>query len=68
VRIGFGNTEFDDEGRYVECDYGDLTVISLYAPSGSSSEERQEAKFRFMEAFLPHLMELKERPRSGHLR
>jgi exodeoxyribonuclease-3 len=64
VRIGFGNTEFDDEGRYVECDYGDLTVISLYAPSGSSSEERQEAKFRFMEAFLPHLMELEKSGRE----
>ncbi|MEO6921605.1 MAG: exodeoxyribonuclease III [Collimonas sp.] len=59
VRIGFGNPEFDAEGRYVECDFGDLTVISLYCPSGSSSEERQIAKFRFMEAFLPHLQELK---------
>lgn len=59
VRIGFGNEEFDAEGRYVECDFGDLTVISLYCPSGSSSEERQIAKFRFMEAFLPHLQELK---------
>jgi exodeoxyribonuclease-3 len=39
-------------------------VISLYAPSGSSSEERQEAKFRFMEAFLPHLMELEKSGRE----
>jgi exodeoxyribonuclease-3 len=59
VRIGFGNPEFDAEGRYVECDFGDLTIISLYCPSGSSSEERQIAKFRFMEAFLPHLQQLK---------
>lgn len=59
VRIGFGNPEFDAEGRYVECDFGDITVISLYCPSGSSGEERQLAKFRFMEAFLPHLQELK---------
>ena len=59
VRIGFGNAEFDAEGRYVECDFGDLTVISLYCPSGSSGEERQLAKFRFMVAFLPHLQELK---------
>jgi exodeoxyribonuclease-3 len=64
VRIGFGNPEFDAEGRYVECDFGDLTVISLYCPSGSSSEERQIAKFRFMEAFLPHLQELKESGRE----
>lgn len=59
VRIGFGNPEFDAEGRYVECDFGDLTVISLYCPSGSSGDERQLAKFRFMESFLPHLQELK---------
>ncbi|HWW06537.1 exodeoxyribonuclease III [Collimonas sp.] len=64
VRIGFGNPEFDAEGRYVECDFGDLTVISLYCPSGSSSEERQIAKFRFMEAFLPHLKQLKESGRE----
>src|SRR6195952_3022025 len=36
VRIGFGNPEFDAEGRYVECNFGNLTVISLYCPSGSS--------------------------------
>jgi exodeoxyribonuclease III len=59
VRIGFGNAEFDIEGRYVECDFGYLTVVSLYCPSGSSSEERQLAKFRVMEAFLPHFLELK---------
>jgi exodeoxyribonuclease-3 len=64
VRIGFGNSEFDAEGRYVECDFGDLTVISLYCPSGSSSEERQLAKFRFMEAFLPHLQALKDSGRE----
>lgn len=55
VTIGFGNKEFDDEGRYVQCDFGNLSIISVYCPSGSSSEERQLAKFRFMEVFLPHL-------------
>jgi exodeoxyribonuclease III len=59
VQVGFGNTEFDAEGRYVQCDFGKLSVISVYCPSGSSSEERQLAKFRFMEVFLPHLQELK---------
>lgn len=58
VQIGFGDAEFDAEGRYVRCDFGDLTVISLYCPSGSSSPERQEAKFRFMKVFLPHLQGL----------
>ena len=59
VRIGFGCEEFDAEGRYVQCDVGNLSVISVYCPSGSSSEERQLAKFRFMEVFLPHLAELR---------
>jgi exodeoxyribonuclease III len=59
VHIGFGCDEFDAEGRYVRCDFGDLSVISVYCPSGSSSPERQEAKFRFMEVFLPHLLALK---------
>lgn len=58
VQIGFGCDEFDAEGRYVQCDFGKLSVISVYCPSGSSSEERQQAKFRFMEVFLPHLQQL----------
>ncbi|MBS1187908.1 MAG: xth [Burkholderiaceae bacterium] len=58
VQIGFDGGEFDAEGRYVRCDFGQLSVVSLYAPSGSSSPERQEAKFRFMDAFLPHLAQL----------
>lgn len=61
VRIGFGNEEFDAEGRYVEAEFENLVVISVYFPSGSSSEDRQEAKFRFLEAFLPHLQALKNR-------
>ena len=55
VRIGFGNEEFDAEGRYVEAEFDDFVVVSVYFPSGSSSEERQVAKFRFLEVFLPHL-------------
>jgi hypothetical protein len=64
VEIGFGSPEFDAEGRYVRADFGNLTVISVYCPSGSSSEERQLAKFRFMDLFLPHLQQrrLEHRP------
>ncbi len=58
VRYGFGDEEFDREGRYVEADFGTFAVISLYLPSGSSSEERLAAKFRFMERFRPHLAAL----------
>ena len=64
VRTGFGCLEFDNEGRYTRADVGNLTVISVYCPSGSSSPERQEAKFRFMEVFLPHLQELKAEGRE----
>lgn len=57
-QLGFGNSEFDAEGRYVQCDFADLTVVSVYCPSGSASDERQQAKFRFMDAFFPHLAKL----------
>ena len=55
---GFGSHEFDREGRYLEATFGKLSVISVYFPSGSSSPERQLAKFRFLEEFRPHLRAL----------
>lgn len=58
IQIGLGWEDFDHEGRYVRADFGKLTVISLYLPSGSSSEERQQAKFSFLDKFLPVLREL----------
>lgn len=58
VLRGFGSREFDREGRYVEARFGKLSVISVYLPSGSSSPERQQAKFRFLEEFRPHLSAL----------
>jgi exodeoxyribonuclease-3 len=60
VITGFGVPEFDDEGRYTALRFGKLWVISVYFPSGSSSEDRQEAKFRFLKAFLPHLQSLQQ--------
>jgi exodeoxyribonuclease-3 len=67
THIGFRSKEFDAEGRYVRADFDHpsvpddpgFAVISLYMPSGSSSPERQEAKFRFLAEFLPHLAALK---------
>jgi exodeoxyribonuclease-3 len=61
---GFGVGEFDDEGRYLEARFGDLSVVSLYLPSGSSGPERQASKFRFLEALLPHLKSLKRKRRQ----
>jgi len=59
VVVGLGIADIDAEGRYLQADFGNLSVISLYLPSGSSSEERQQVKFYFLERFLPHLRELK---------
>jgi exodeoxyribonuclease-3 len=59
VTEGIGIADIDAEGRYIRADYGNLSVISLYLPSGSSGEERQAVKFSFMERFLPYLRELK---------
>ena len=58
VIVGLGIPEFDSEGRYIEAQFGNLSVISLYLPSGSSGEERQAVKFKFMAAFMPHLRKL----------
>lgn len=62
VRIGYGDPEFDAEGRCIELRFDTptrkLSILSVYFPSGSSSEERQQAKFRFLSSFHPHLMQL----------
>ncbi len=57
VLTQLGSDEFDAEGRYIEFRYGNLSVVSLYLPSGSSSDERQQAKYRFLDMFLPKLRE-----------
>ncbi|MDD4962520.1 MAG: exodeoxyribonuclease III [Gallionella sp.] len=59
VVVGLGIPEFDAEGRYLRLDFADYSVVSLYLPSGSSGEERQAVKFKFMAAFMPHLQELR---------
>ncbi len=68
VRIGFehqtsaGAGEFNDEGRCVELRFDrpgvKFSVLSVYFPSGSSGPDRQEAKFRFLKVFRPHLLKL----------
>ena len=61
---GLGVEEFDREGRYIEARFGKLSVVSLYLPSGSSGEERQQAKFRFLDFFMPYLRKLRRRRRE----
>ena len=59
---GLGWDGFDDEGRWIEARFGTLSVVSLYLPSGSSSELRQQVKFDIMARLTPMLDELR---RSG---
>jgi exodeoxyribonuclease III len=58
VVAGVGNREADAEGRYLRADFGRLSVISVYLPSGSAGAHRQASKFRFMDHFFPHLKQL----------
>jgi exodeoxyribonuclease III len=58
VMEGVGVPEIDAEGRYLRADFGPLSVISIYFPSGSSGEHRQAAKFFFLDRFFPMLREL----------
>ena len=63
VVAGFDGGEFDAEGRFVELRFDTprrkLSLISAYFPSGSSGEERQAAKFRFLDLMYPHLQAMK---------
>jgi len=64
VIVGMGNEEFDAEGRYIEARFGNLSVISLYMPSGSSKEERQLVKYRCMDFFEIKMQEMKDSGRE----
>ena len=61
---GFGDSEFDNEGRYLEYRYRNLSVVSLYAPSGSSGEHRQASKDRFLKSFKLHLQSIRRKRRE----
>jgi len=54
----------DSEGRYLQADFDGLSVISLYLPSGSSSDEAQEKKWRFMALFMEHMRSLRRKRRE----
>jgi exodeoxyribonuclease III len=63
VIAGFDGGEFDAEGRWIEARFDTakrkLSIISCYFPSGSSGEERQQAKFRFLAGMAKHLARLR---------
>ncbi|MTK54597.1 exodeoxyribonuclease III [Paludibacter sp.] len=60
---GIGVEKFDNEGRVIRADFGDLTVVCVYIPSGTTGDIRQDFKMEFLEVFTAYLLELrKERP------
>jgi len=61
---GLGIDWIDSEGRWLEARFGNLSVVSLYLPSGSAREERQVYKYRVMDALMPHLRALRASGRS----
>lgn len=65
VRVGIGSKEFADSGRYIEADFADITVASLYLPSGEVGTDRQEEKERFMAAFAKYLNKTAKAARSA---
>ncbi len=64
---GFDGGEFDAEGRYIEAEFDDVVVASVYFPSGTTGTERQEAKFRFLDLFERRLRRLREQDAKPHV-
>ena len=60
VSYGMGIEKYDNEGRFLRVDYGDISIASVYHPSGSSGDERQAFKMIWLEDFLKYINELKK--------
>ena len=60
VEYGMGIEKYDNEGRVIRADYGDVSVISVYHPSGSSGDLRQKFKMIWLEDFLKYIHKLKK--------
>ncbi len=64
VVVGMNNSKYDVEGRVLRADYGDVSVISVYHPSGTTGDVRQSFKMEWLEDFLNYTLELrKTRPK-----
>ncbi|MBC8045246.1 MAG: exodeoxyribonuclease III [Fimbriimonadaceae bacterium] len=55
VEYGCGNNDFDKEGRVIRCDYGDISVYSIYFPSGTTGDIRQGVKYQFLDFIFNYL-------------
>ena len=60
ITIGCGIKKYDDEGRVIRADYGNVSVMSVYMPSGSSGEERQAFKMEWLADFQNYIDTLKK--------
>ena len=61
---GLGWERADTEGRYIQADFGKISIASFYLPSGSASEERHQAKLKFMDQFYDELKKMRRRQRE----
>ncbi len=59
IEYGCGIKIYDDEGRIIRADFGDVSVMSVYHPSGSSGEHRQVFKMKWLEDFDNYIKQLK---------
>ncbi|PUZ28284.1 exodeoxyribonuclease III [Chitinophaga parva] len=60
VFYGTGHAQSDLEGRVIRLDFGDITLINAYFPSGTTGEERQTYKYQWLDEFHGFLLELAE--------
>ena len=60
VVVGMQNPKYDCEGRVIRADFGDITVVCVYIPSGTTGGIRQEFKMEFLEDFLVWIKRLRE--------
>lgn len=61
VEYGCGIKQYDDEGRVLRADYGEVSVMSVYMPSGSSGDERQAFKMKWLDDFQKYIDALKKK-------
>ncbi len=64
VEYGMGMEQYDNEGRFIRADFGDLSIVSVYHPSGTSGDERQDFKMVWLEDFQRYVENLKQSRRK----
>jgi exodeoxyribonuclease III len=59
IKLGMGIEEFDNEGRVIETEFENFTLLNVYFPNGKASKIRLDYKMKFYEAFLQHILKLR---------